>query len=59
MRSVAAVGMVGLKESATGKNVTVNITFPYLTIREEADIARIARVIDRYFQDDYYAVGGM
>jgi len=36
----------------------VNITFPSLTIREEADIVKIGEMIDSIFQKEYYAGGG-
>jgi len=39
-------------------NVVVNVSFPNLTIREEADIQKIAKAIDSRFQYDYYADGG-
>lgn len=39
-------------------NVVINVSFPNLTIREEADINKITSAIDAQFQSDYYADGG-
>jgi len=39
-------------------NYYVNISFPSLTIREEADIVKLGEMIDSIFQKEYYAGGG-
>ena len=39
-------------------DLTLNISFPNLIIREEADINKIASKIDKIAQDNYYSCGG-
>jgi len=39
-------------------NIVMNISFPNLIIREEADIQKIAYAIDNLFQSQYYSQGG-
>lgn len=39
-------------------NIVINVSFPNLIIREEADIPKIARIIDNEFQKNYFKAGG-
>ena len=39
-------------------DLTLNISFPNLIVREEADIKKISREIDNVFQASYYGIGG-
>jgi hypothetical protein len=45
-------------EPITKNNIVLNISFPNLTIREQADINNIAKAIDNIFQANYYGEGG-
>jgi hypothetical protein len=40
------------------QGMMINVSFPNLTIREEADIPKIATEIDNIFQRNYYSQGG-
>lgn len=47
-----------IPDSGFKGNVYVNIAFPNLIIREEADIEKISKTIEEVFQKQYYSYGG-